>query len=101
MWGHFDMERKEYDPFHKETFLDEVQNFVADVYMNIMKAGSHMKMRTFPGWLQRDGCSCGVLVLFNLRSTSPGDERPFHSASRLDTKPLSCVRYKHFSYLKR
>ncbi|OWZ15437.1 hypothetical protein PHMEG_00010915 [Phytophthora megakarya] len=71
--------------------LDEVQNIVTDIYMNIMITGSQMNMCTYPGWLQRDGYSCGVLVVHC-------DELPLRSAFKLDTEQLSCVPYKHFSY---
>ncbi|ETM30954.1 hypothetical protein L914_21382 [Phytophthora nicotianae] len=62
----FDMERRsiwKYDPFHRESFLDELESISAQVYMEMMNPELKMETRTFYGWCQQDGHSCGVLVV--------------------------------------
>ncbi|KUF78555.1 hypothetical protein AM587_10003357 [Phytophthora nicotianae] len=52
-----------YDPFHRESFLDELESISAQVYMEMMNPELKMETRTFYGWCQQDGHSCGVLVV--------------------------------------
>ncbi|EEY60041.1 uncharacterized protein PITG_21285 [Phytophthora infestans T30-4] len=60
------MERKivwKYDPFHKKSILDAVQEVISGVFMKFMSSHMEMQAKTFTGWRQCDGHSCGVLVV--------------------------------------
>lgn len=105
----FDMERKivwKYDPLHKKSILDAVQEVISGVFMKFMSSHMEMQAKTFTGWRQCDGHSCGVLVvqwleqyLSLVRSTPPDASIPLAHDDKLDPKQLAYERYKHFSYV--
>jgi hypothetical protein len=105
----FDMERNtvwKYDPFQKEKFLDEVESIITGVYMKIMNSKTKIRIRTFPGVKQRDGHSCGVLIVhwFEMhlsvaRTTPPDTSLPMARDEKLSSAHLAKERYKHFSYV--
>ncbi|ETK70769.1 hypothetical protein L915_21906 [Phytophthora nicotianae] len=103
----FDMERQTvwtYDPFHREDFLSKVEDIFESRFGPIM--ASMMEVKIFPGWLQEDGYSCGVLVVlwFELymsiaRVTPPDQSIPVPRGNKLHPDELMYMRFKHFSYV--
>ncbi|KAF1790473.1 hypothetical protein GQ600_14295 [Phytophthora cactorum] len=88
----FDMERQ------ITRLLDEVESTINSHFMPLMM--TRMEIRTFPGLLQRDGHSCGVLVVhwFEMyltiaRTTSPDHSIPMPRGDKLDPKKLQYVRH--------
>ncbi|KAF4046785.1 hypothetical protein GN244_ATG00785 [Phytophthora infestans] len=64
------------------------------------------KVKIFPGWLQKDGYSCGVffaqwleLYLSVARATPLDDSIPMPHGNNLDPNQLMYERVKHFSYV--
>ncbi|EEY67423.1 uncharacterized protein PITG_04456 [Phytophthora infestans T30-4] len=41
-----------YDPFHRESFLDELESIITQVYMKMMNPELKMETTTFYGWRQ-------------------------------------------------
>ncbi|KAG6945719.1 hypothetical protein JG688_00016420 [Phytophthora aleatoria] len=94
----FDFER------HIERFSKEVEKVFERCFAPIMTC--KMEIRTFTGWLQRDGYSGGVLTvqLFELylsvaRTIPPDQSFPMARGDRFDAKQLEYERYKLFSYV--
>ncbi|KAF4134422.1 hypothetical protein GN958_ATG16397, partial [Phytophthora infestans] len=103
----FDMERQTvwtYDPFHREDFLRRVEDIFESRFRPIMATA--MEVKNFPGSLQDDGYSCGVLVVLWFeqymsiaRATPPDQSIPFPRGNKLHPKDLTYMRFKHLSYV--
>ncbi|ETL24275.1 hypothetical protein L916_21713 [Phytophthora nicotianae] len=93
-----------YDPFHREDFLSKVEDIFESRFGPIM--ASMMEVKIFPGWLQEDGYSCGVLVVLWFeqymsiaRVTPPDQSIPVPRGNKLHPDELMYMRFKHFSYV--
>ncbi|KAF4133913.1 hypothetical protein GN958_ATG16879 [Phytophthora infestans] len=103
----FDMERQTvwtYDPFYREDFLRRVEDIFESRFRPIMATA--MEVKNFPGSLQDDGYSCGVLVVLWFeqymsiaRATPPDQSIPFPRGNKLHPKDLTYMRFKHLSYV--
>ncbi|KAF4134384.1 hypothetical protein GN958_ATG16424 [Phytophthora infestans] len=103
----FDMERQTvwtYDPFHRDDFLRRVEDIFESRFRPIMATA--MEVKNFPGWLQDDIYSCGVLAVFWFeqymsiaRATPPDQSIPFPRGNKLHPKDLTYMRFKHLSYV--